>query len=275
MKNLYLVFKTDINESLRSKWFLVYTLVFGGIVALFFITGITESRIHGFSGLSRLLLIFIEICIVIIPIFILINTVRTIAGERDSNILEYMLSFPISLKEYFFGKFFGKLFTVTLPIIGALILALVWSLFKSIDVPWAIFLYYMGLIIAINVCFLGISFFISSLVKTQEVALGIAFFVWLILLALIDLLLIGFLIKTTASPELVYSIALINPLQVFRIGAIALFDTELSVIGPASYFILDEFGKGLISVYCIVYPAIVGFVFSFFGYLIFRKKDLV
>ena len=88
---------------------LVYTLIFGGIIALFFITGITESRIQGFSGLSRLLLIFIEICIVIVPIFILINTVKTIAGERDSNILEYMLSFPISLKEYFFGKFLGKL----------------------------------------------------------------------------------------------------------------------------------------------------------------------
>ncbi len=275
MKNLFLVFKTDISEALRSKWFLVYTLVFGGIIALFFITGITESRIQGFSGLSRLLLIFIEICIVIVPIFILINTVRTIAGERDSNILEYMLSFPISLKEYFFGKFFGKLFVVTLPIIGALVLALVWSLFKGATVPWGIFFYYMGLIIAVNICFLGLSFFISSIVKTQEVALGIAFFVWLFLLALIDLLLIGFLIKTTANPELIYSIALINPLQVFRIGAITLFDPELSVIGPASYFILDEFGKELIAIYCIFYPAIVGFLFSIFGYLIFKRKDLV
>ena len=63
MKNLFLVLKTDVNEALRSKWFLVYTLIFGGIIALFFITGITESRIQGFSGLSRLLLIFIEICI--------------------------------------------------------------------------------------------------------------------------------------------------------------------------------------------------------------------
>jgi ABC-2 type transport system permease protein len=145
-----------------------------------------------------------------------------------------MLSFPISLKEYFFGKLFGKLFSVTLPIIGALILALFWSILKGASVPWGIFFYYMALIVSINICFLGLSFFISSIVKTQEVALGIAFFVWLFLLALIDLLLIGFLIKTTASPELVYSIALANPLQVFRIGAIALFDPELSVIGPAS-----------------------------------------
>jgi ABC-2 type transport system permease protein len=275
MKNLYLVFKIDLKEALRSKWFLVYTLIFGGIIALFFITGITESRIQGFSGLSRLLLIFIEICIVIVPIFILINTVRTIAGERDSNILEYMLSFPISLKEYFFGKFLGKLLAVTLPIIGALALALIWSSFKSVDIPWGVFFYYMGLIVAMNVCFLGLSFFISSLVKSQEIALGVAFFVWLFLLALIDLLLIGFLIKTSITPEVIYAIALANPLQVFRIGAISLFDSEFSVIGPASYFILDEFGRGLISLYCLIYPVILGLIFSVCGYLIFRKKDLV
>lgn len=275
MKNLYLVFKIDFNEALRSKWFLVYTLIFGGIIALFFITGITESRIQGFSGLSRLLLIFIEICIVIVPIFILINTVRTIAGERDSNILEYMLSFPISLKEYFFGKFLGKFLAVTLPIIGALVLALFWSLFKSVDVPWGIFFYYMGLIISMNICFLGLSFFISSLVKSQEIALGVAFFVWLFLLAFIDLLLIGFLIKTSVTPEVIYGIALINPLQVFRIGAISLFDSEFSVIGPASYFILDEFGKGLISLYCLIYPIVLGLIFSVCGYFVFKRKDLV
>lgn len=275
MKNLLLVFKTDISEALRSRWFLVYTLVFGGIIALFFVTGITESRIQGFSGLSRMLLIFIEICIIIVPIFILINTVRTIAGERDSNILEYMLSFPVSLKEYFFGKFLGKLFAVTLPIFGAFLIALVWSLFKSTSIPWSIFLYFMGLVVAINICFLGLSFFISSLVRTQEVALGIAFFVWLLLLAFIDLLLIGFLIKTTANPELIYSIALINPLQVFRIGAIVLFDPELSVIGPASYFIIDEFGKNMVSIYSILYPITVGVIFSILGYVVFKRKDLV
>jgi ABC-2 type transport system permease protein len=140
-KNLFLIFSIDIKESLRSKWFLSYSLVFGGIVALFFISGVTESKIQGFSGLSRLLLIFIEICIVILPIFILISTVRTIAADRDSNVLEYLLSFPISLKDYFFGRFLGRLVSVTLPIFGALVLALVWGVAKGVEVPWGIFFY--------------------------------------------------------------------------------------------------------------------------------------
>lgn len=275
MKNLFLIFTTDIKESLRSKWFLSYSLIFGGIVALFFISGITESRILGFSGLSRLLLIFIEICIVILPIFILVSTVRTIAADRDSNVLEYLLSFPISLKDYFFGRFLGRLFSVTIPIFGALILALVWGVIKGVDVPWGIFFYYMALIFAINVNFLGFSFFISSIVKTQEVALGFAFFLWLALLAFIDILLIGLLTKELANAELIFSIALSNPLQVFRLGAISLFDPELAVIGPSAYFILDEFGKEFFSYYAVIYPIILGVIFALLGFLAFKKKDLV
>ncbi|AXX87881.1 copper ABC transporter NosDFY, putative permease protein NosY [Malaciobacter marinus] len=275
MNNLYLVFKMDIKESFRSKWFLLYTIIFGGIVALFFISGVTESKVQGFSGLSRLLLIFIEICIVIVPIFILVNTVRTIAADRDSNILEYLLSFPISLKTYFFGKFFGKLFTITIPIFAALFLALIWSTFKGVEIPWKIFIYYIFLLFSINISFLGLSFFISSLVKTQEIALALAFFVWILLLSLIDILLISILVKTTASAELIYSIALINPLQVFRIGAIALFDPQLSVIGPASYFIIDEFGAKFLLIYCVLYPILLGALFSFLGYKVFKRKDLV
>ncbi|MFA7570376.1 MAG: ABC transporter permease subunit [Sulfurimonadaceae bacterium] len=274
-KNLFLIFSIDIKESLRSKWFLSYSLVFGGIVALFFISGVTESKIQGFSGLSRLLLIFIEICIVILPIFILISTVRTIAADRDSNVLEYLLSFPISLKDYFFGRFLGRLVSVTLPIFGALILALIWGVAKGVEVPWGIFFYYIGLIFALNVNFLGFSFFISSLVKTQEVALGVAFFLWLALLAFIDILLIGFLTQKFANAELIFSIALSNPLQVFRLGAISLFDPELAVIGPSAYFILDNFGKAFFSIYAIVYPIVLGLIFAVLGYIAFKKRDLV
>ncbi len=275
MKNLMLILTVDVKESLRSKWFLVYALVFGGIVALFFISGVTDSKVQGFSGLSRLLLMFIQITIVVLPIFILISTVRTIAADRDSNVLEYLLSFPIALRDYYFGRILGRFLTVTIPVVGALVIAVIWGIVKGVNVPWDQFLFYIGLILALNINFLGFSFFISSVVKTQEVALGTAFFLWLLLLAFIDILLIGILSKAYASAEVVFSIALINPLQVFRIGAISLFDPELAVIGPASYFIIDEFGKTFFVYYAMLYPALLGILFSVLGFLVFRKKDLV
>ncbi len=61
MKHLWLTAYTDIVESLRARWFMVYTLVFGGLVVVLFAYGLAESRIMGFTGLSRLLLTYIQI----------------------------------------------------------------------------------------------------------------------------------------------------------------------------------------------------------------------
>ena len=97
MKYLLLSAWSDIVESLRSRWFPVYTAIFGGIVVLLFLFGITESRIMGFTGLSRLLITYIQLAMAILPIFVLITTVRSVAGDREAGMFEYMLSLPISL----------------------------------------------------------------------------------------------------------------------------------------------------------------------------------
>ena len=61
LRHLRLTAHADISESLRARWFLVYSLVFGGIVVALFITGLTESRIMGFTGLSRLLITYLQV----------------------------------------------------------------------------------------------------------------------------------------------------------------------------------------------------------------------
>ena len=44
MKNLLTIAALDIKESFRSRWFLLYLLIFSGLLAAFFITGVTDSR---------------------------------------------------------------------------------------------------------------------------------------------------------------------------------------------------------------------------------------
>jgi ABC-2 type transport system permease protein len=60
MRYLWLTAWTDVLESLRARWIAVYTLVFGGLVVLLFVLGLTESRVMGFTGLSRLMLTYIQ-----------------------------------------------------------------------------------------------------------------------------------------------------------------------------------------------------------------------
>ena len=275
MKNLMLIAYLDLKESIRANWFIVYSLVFGGLIALFFIAGITESQVMGFSGLSRLLLMYIQVTIVILPIFILITTVRSISGDRDSHILEYMLSFPISLKQYYWGKVFGRFITVFLPVFMAMVFAILYGMFKGAEVPLGLFFLYTGLLFAMSSAFLGIAFFISSIVKSSEMALGISFFIWIFLLAFIDIALISLMMQQRMNAELIIAIAMINPMEIFRVAAISLFDPELTVMGPVAFYILDMMSQKVFVFISIVYPLLLGILFAFLGFKIFEKKDLV
>jgi len=275
LKNLFLIAYLDLKESIRANWFIVYSLVFGGLIALFFIAGITESQVMGFSGLSRLLLMYIQVTIVILPIFILVTTVRSISGDRDSHILEYMLSFPISLKQYYWGKVFGRFITVFLPVFMAMFFAIIYGIFKGAEVPWSIFFLYTGLLFAMSSAFLGIAFFVSSIVKSSEMALGISFFVWIFLLAFIDIALISLMMQQRLNTELIIGIAMINPMEIFRVAAISLFDPELTVMGPVAFYILDMMSQKMFVLLSILYPLGLGIFFAFMGFRIFSKKDLV
>jgi len=275
MKNLSLIAYLDIRESLRSKWFYVYAVVFGGLMGLFFITGVSDSVVMGFTGLSRMMLIFIQVTIIILPIFILITTVKSISGDRESNVLEYMLSFPVSLRDYYWGKIIGRFVTVFTPVIFALLLGVGYGLIHGGDMPWKLIGLYSLLLVSISIVFLGIAFWLSTIVKSSDIALGGAFVIWITLLAFIDIALMGLMLQNRLDDNVIVTLAMLNPIEVFRIGAITLFDPELTVIGPVAYYLLDTLGSTWLMVYSVVYPIVLGLLFAFLGYTVFRKKDLL
>ncbi len=266
--------RLDIVESLRSRWFLIYTLVFGGIVAMLFLFGLTESRVLGFIGLSRLLVTYIQLTMAILPIFVLITTVRSVAGDREAGVFEYLLSLPVSLGAWYWGKFIGRWLVVFLPVAAAMLAAVVIAVLRGIEVPWTMFGYYTALLAAMALCFLGFGMLISSIARSTDMAQGAAFLLWLLLLLFLDLILLGVMIQGRVSPEVAVGIALANPLQVFRTAALALFDPQLIVLGPSAFVILDNFGAGGYMAFALAYPSLLGGLAALLGYTLFRKGDL-
>jgi ABC-2 type transport system permease protein len=274
MKHLLLAAKTDISESLRSRWFMVYTLVFGGIIVALFMSGLTESRVMGFSGLSRVLVTYLQITMAILPVFVLITTVRSVAGDREAGVFEYMLSLPVSLFAWFWGKMLGRFVVVFLPVFLAMFAAVAWGLGKDIAIPWTQVLYYTGFLLSLAWCFLGIGMLISTLARSSDVATGIAFIIWLCLLLFMDLILLGLLIRQGLPSETVIAIALFNPMQVFRTAAMMLFDPQLVLLGQSAYVILDNFGKTGYLLWALLYPVGLGTICAWTGYHIFKRSDL-
>jgi ABC-2 type transport system permease protein len=269
------VLLADLKQNVRSRWFWAYSFLFGGFVAVMFSTGITESQIIGFVGLSRLMVTFMQISMAILPIYVLISTVRSVVGDKENSVMEYILSLPISFTNYFWGKLTGRFLVIYIPVLMALILASVWALLTNIDVPWDLFFLYSALLASLVFFFLGLSMFISAIARSQEVAVSTAFILWLLMIAFIDLILIGLMLKLRGSPEWIIGLGMLNPMQVFRTGSLILFDPELTVMGTASYYVLDTVNRGVFIVFSIAYPILLGFLLAYFGNRFFKRNDVV
>ena len=267
--------RLDMAESLRARWFVVYTIVFGGLVAALFVFGLTESRVMGFTGLSRLLITYIQLSLAILPVFVLLTTVRSLAGDRESGNFEYMLSLPVPLAAWYWGRFLGRFVVVFLPVFLAMLGAIGYGALIGSEVPWVQVTFYTGLIISLVVTFLGIGFLLSSIARAIDIAQGAAFLIWLALLLFLDLILLGVMVREQMPADLIVAIALMNPLQVFRTGAMMLFDPQLVLLGPSAYVILDHFGTTGYIAWALVYPTLVGLVFAAIGYWRFKASDLV
>ena len=274
MKHLWLTAQADIVESLRARWFIVYAGIFGSIVVLLFAFGLTESRIMGFTGLSRLLITYIQLTMAILPIFVLITTVRSVAGDREAGVFEYMLSLPVSLSAWYWGKMLGRFTIIFLPVFVAMAIAVIVGVIKGAEVPWFIFIYYTGLLVVLSWCFLGIGMLISSLARSADVATGAAFVIWLVLILFLDLILLGLLVQEGISMEASVAMSLANPLQVFRTSAMLLFDAQLVLLGPSAFVILDQFGVNGFLSFAMVYPVIIGTICAGAGYRVFKRSDL-
>lgn len=274
MRELSRMAIADVRESLRARWFLLYAMVFGGLVVALFVTGLTESRIMGFTGLSRLLVTYLQITMAILPLFVLITTVRSVAGDREAGVFEYVLSLPVSLGSWYWGKLLGRFATVFLPVFFGMMLALAWGALRGVSVPWGQSLWYTALLAALAGCFLGIGMLISCVARSLDLAQGAALLVWLVLLLFLDLILLGVMIQGGMGAESAVAIALANPLQAFRTAAMMLFDPQLVLLGPSAYVILDHFGHDGYLAWAIAYPLSIGALCSWLGWFLFKRGDL-
>ena len=266
--------RLEIAEALRSRWFASYAAVFFILTGLLLVFGLTESRVLGFTGLSRTLVTYTQLAMAIAPIFVLISTVRSLSGDREAGVFEYILALPLSLGAWYGGRIAGRFLLAVAPVVGALAAAVVYGAVKGVAVPWREFIFDLGLLASLIFSFIGVGFLISALAHKVDTAQTFAFVFWLFLLLALDLILLGVLIRNQAPLESVVIVAMLNPLQVFRIASMMLFDPQLVLLGPTAYAIFDIFGRELFLVWAFLYPLVLGAVAATIGYIVLKRSDL-
>ncbi|WP_158057774.1 ABC transporter permease [Halorussus halophilus] len=165
--SLVAVARKDFKDVRRAKllWFVggIYTL----FAALFFYTGSgadadVRVQLWNMSGLA----------ILIIPLVALVAAYLSVAGERESGSIRFLLSIPNDRKDVVFGKFLSRALLVSGAILFAFAVGGVLSAVLYPSLELATFVRVVAFVLYFTMAYVAIAVGISSLTATRSKAMA-------------------------------------------------------------------------------------------------------
>ena len=190
-KNVFLIMRKEAVESLRNRWFILYTLCFSALALLVLLFSTMGGDIAGFSGFGRTAASLINLVLLFVPLIAIITGGMSISQERENGTLPYLLSHPINKNEIFVGKFLGILITIWFSILLGFGLAGLGVAIRGGEGEISGYLLTVILSALLAACFLSIGFLVSVYSGKASKAIGISVFLWLLFIILGDLGIMG------------------------------------------------------------------------------------
>ena len=103
----------------------------------------------------------------------------------------------------------------------------------------------VGFSLLLALATLSIGIFLSAWSHSSALAVGLALFAWLTLVFIGDLGLMGTAVAMKVKIHTLFGLALINPLQVFKIAAVNSLRASLEILGPAGIYATRTYGDAL------------------------------
>jgi Cu-processing system permease protein len=245
VENVFVLIQKELRDARRNRWFLLYALAFAGLSLALAWTALSGAGNYGLAGFGRTGASLINLVLLIVPLMGLTLGALSLAGEREKGTLIYLLAQPINQLELLLGKFVG----LSLALIAALGLGFgLTALLIAINggtSQVSVYLVLMGLAALLAIASLSLGFLISAAVQRSATAVGVALFLWLALVFFGDLGIMGTALMLRLNVNQLFGLALLNPLQLFKIAAILDIRSNLEILGPAGMYAFRTYGDQL------------------------------
>jgi Cu-processing system permease protein len=265
--------KKEINDSLNNRWFVLYAIAFTGLALMLSWLSLSSggTGYTGFAGFGRTAASLVNLVLLIVPLMGLTIGAGGISHERERGTLHYLLAQPVSRAEVLLGKYLG----LAVSLLGALAFGfglsgvIIASRGGQTDAGVYGLLVLFAFTLALGMLSLG--FLIGVLTRKAAVATGIALFLWLLLVFVSDLGLMGASLAFKLPIQALFSLALVNPLQVFKMSALLSINSTLDVLGPAGIYALQTYRDSLTWLFL---GSLFAWIIIPFGtaYLIFARR---
>lgn len=237
--------RREFRDAAASRWFLLYTIAFTVLAVAVSFMSLSGTGAHGFAGFGRTTAGLLNLVMLIVPLMALTAGAGCIAGERERGTLLYLLAQPVNRTQVLLGKFLGIAAALVCSLcIGFGISAgvLAW---RAGGVGLGAFVMLVGLTAMLAIAMLSIGVLLSVLSRRSAVATGLALFSWLVLVFLSDLGLMAGTLLFRLRVQEIFGLAILNPLQAFKMAVIVNMNASLDVLGPVGAYASITFGSTL------------------------------
>jgi Cu-processing system permease protein len=246
--NILTLAQKELRDSLRNRWFLLYTAAFISLTLALSALALSGSDIAGFAGFGRTAASLVNLVMLIVPLMALTTGAQSLAGEQERGSLVYLLAQPVNRAEVLLGKYLG----LALALLAALTLGfgssgLVIALSGGDTAEPGVYLQLVLLAFLLALVMLSVGFLISAFSRKASVAVGVSLFLWLVFVFFGDLGLMGAAVALKARLAIgeLFALSLINPLQVFKMAAVLDIHTTLDILGPAGIYAVQTYRDNL------------------------------
>lgn len=269
LSTIMVIARRELRDAVTSKWFMLYSITFAGLGLCVSYVSATSLGGSGLAGFGRTSAGLINLVLLVVPLMALTTGAGAIAGDRERGTLAFMVAQPLRRWELLLGKTLALALALMLSIcVGFGLSATVLSTQGSAT-DFAPFMLLVGITALLAMSMLSLGILISTLCRRTGVAIGIAIFVWLVLVFATDLGLMAGALATSISIEWLFKLAVLSPLQAFKMWSLQSVDASLDVLGPAGLYAQREYGRTLsplfgivLCLWTIVPLALAGILFS-------------
>lgn len=243
-RRLWTIAQRELREALRNKWLAFYALGFAALA--FALSGASQASAGytGLGGFGRTAASLINALLLFVPLLGLSVGANALAGDRERGTLLYLLSQPVNRAEVFFGKALGAALAMAAALGAGFGLAALALALNGTGEALA-FLALAGYTLLLALAALGLGFVISAFSRKSATALGAALIAWLVWVFFSDLGVVGATLALRPTPATLLGMLVINPLQVFKLGAIYSLRSTLDTLGAAGQYAVYRFGDWL------------------------------
>jgi Cu-processing system permease protein len=229
-------------ELIRNKWTTYFGVAFTVLAFLLSLVGSGETS--DLSSFDRSAALLLNVLLLFVPLLGLMLGAQVIAGDRENGALAYFMSQPLTKLQLFAGKAIGACAALMASVSVGFAAAGLGIAFSGGGRVSGFLVLWSGSLLLISIC-VAIGIFISVGSANRSRATGLALMAWFAFTILGDLGLMGTAYVLRIRSEGIVGMAVLNPVEAFKILVIRLLADHLEALGAGGIYLDYLFGKWL------------------------------